>query len=137
VVSEEEARRKPCFDMANSVPVVLADERTWFLPKPWLEIRPVFRSGKARSTYRVLTYGDDLDQMITTIGECVEEADIIASISSLGAYLLRVHYELSDTELEGLFQFRVGCQESLDWAKQVMDVATGQSGPKVLSGGGD
>jgi hypothetical protein len=137
VVPDEETLRKSCFDLSNSVPIVLADGQTWFLPKPWLEIRPVFRLGRAYSAGRVLTYGDDLDQRVKEIGQCTEESAIIAAIASLGAYLLSVTYELRDSDLEELFHFRVGDQGSLDWAKQVMDVATGQSGPKVFSGGGD
>ena len=43
---DEKSRRKESFDQRNSVPVVLADGQTWHLPKPWLELHPVFRDGK-------------------------------------------------------------------------------------------
>ena len=134
---KEEVRRRSCFDISSSAPVILADGQTWFLPKPWFEIRPIFQRGRSLSSYHVFTYGDELDRLIMEIGQCSEESTTIEAIASLGAYLIGINYELTDLELQSLFHFRLGDRVSFDWAKQVMDVATGQSGPKAFSGGGD
>ena len=61
---DEAAKRKPNFDERNAAPVVLADGQTWYVPKPWLEVRPVFRGGKAVRAYPVLTCGPELDALI-------------------------------------------------------------------------
>jgi hypothetical protein len=136
-VLDEKSHRKVSFDQRNSVPVVLADGQTWHLPKPWLEVHPVFRDGKADSSYSVLTYGPELDGLVKTIGECDDNAALLIGAASLGAYLLSQNYHLSDADLDQLFVFRIGDTLSRDWAMAVMQVATGQSGPKVSSGGVD
>ena len=56
-LDEKHAPPDASFDEANSAPVVLADGQTWYVPKPWLEVRPVFRGGKPSTAYRVLTCG--------------------------------------------------------------------------------
>ncbi len=132
---DEKSRRKESFDQPNSVPVVLADGQTWHLPKPWLDIHPVFRDGKAQSSYPILTYGPELDAMVKAMGECDDDSALLICAASLGAYLLSQNYHLSDNELDQLFVFRIGDSLSRDWAMAVMQIATGQSGPKVSSGG--
>ncbi len=132
---DEKTRRKETFDQRNSVPVVLADGQTWYLPKPWLEVHPVFQGGKAHSSYPVLTYGPELDSLVQALGDCDDNSTLLIGAATLGAYLLSENYQLSDVELDQLFVFRVGDPLSWDWAMTVIKVATGQSGPKVSSGG--
>ncbi len=131
----ERAKRRETFDECNSVPVILADGQPWSVPKPWLEIRASFGSGKAQSTYPVLTYGPELDALVKAIGECHDNAALLCGAASLGAYLVSQNYDLSDEDLDQLFAFRVGAPASWDWARAVMDIATGQSGPKRGCGG--
>ena len=132
---DEKSRRKETFDQQNSVPVVLADGQAWHLPKPWLEVHPVFRDGKVNSSYPVLTYGAELDALVKAMGECDDNSALLIGAVSLGAYLLSQNYHLSDADLDQLLVFRIGDSLSRDWAMAVMQVATGQSGPKVSSGG--
>jgi hypothetical protein len=131
----EKAKRRETFDERNSIPVMLADGQAWAIPKPWLEIRASFGNGKAQTTYPVLTYGPELDALVKAIGECQDNTALLCGAASLGAYLLSQNYDLSDEVLDRLFAFRVGHPESWDWARAVMDVATGRSGPKRGSGG--
>ncbi len=100
----------------------------------WRCIR-VFRDGKAHSSYPVLTYGPELDALVKAMGECDDNSALLIGAASLGAYLLSQNYHLSDADLDQLFVFRIGDSLSRDWAMAVMQVATGQSGPKVSSGG--
>jgi hypothetical protein len=134
-VLDEKSRRKESFDQRNCVPVVLADGQAWHLPKPWLEVHPIFREGKAHSSYPVLTYGPELDALVKAMGECDDNSALLIGAASLGAYLLSQNYNLSDADLDQLFVFRIGDSSSRDWAMAVLQVATGQSGPKVSSGG--
>jgi hypothetical protein len=132
---DEKTKRKPNFDERNATPVVLADGQTWHVPKPWLEIRPVFRGGKPVSTYRVLTCGAELDGLVEAIAAADDLDAQIIGIASLAAHLLRWHYELTDAELDKLLAFRCSDEKSLDWMRQIFAIATGRSGPKVSSAG--
>ena len=132
---DEKTKRRKTFDERNSVPVILADGQPWAFPKPWLEIRASFRDGKAQTTYTVLTYGPELDALVKAIRECQNNVALLCGAASLGAYLVSQNYDLSDEDLDRLFVFRVGDSASWDWARAIMDVATGRSGPKRGSGG--
>lgn len=115
--------------------MVLADGQSWYLPRPWLEVHAVFDAGAAVGESPRLTYGPELDALIEAIGDCEDNAALLCGAASLGSYLIRVHYELTDQDLDNLFAFRVGDPSSWGWVKTVMDVATGQSGPKRGRGG--
>ena len=134
---DEKAKRKPNFDERNAAPVVLADGQPWFVPKPWLEIRPVFRGGKAVSAYPVITCGPSLDALVDAVAEADDGMVQISFVASLAAHLLCWHYDLTDPELDQLLAFRVHDDASLNWTREVFAVATGQSGPKVCRAGGD
>jgi hypothetical protein len=131
----ERTKRRESFDERNAVPIRLADGQRWFFPKPWLEIRATFEACKARSTYPVVTNGPELDALIKAIGECRDDAALLCGVASLGAFLVSHNYDLSDEDLDCLFAFRIGDPASSEWAREVMDVATGRSGPKAGSGG--
>jgi hypothetical protein len=135
-MTEEQSRRLDCFDERHCAPVVLADGQTWFLPKPWLEIRPTFRGGRAESAYPVLTYGPELDALVEAIGNCEDITNTVSAVASLAAYLLQRHYRLTDPDLDRLLCLRVDDESSGDWIGRVIEVATGRSGPKVSSAGG-
>jgi hypothetical protein len=134
---DELSKRKPNFDERNSAPVILADDQAWFVPKPWLEIRPVFRGGRAVSAYPVLTCGAELDGLVEAMSECENLSGQVMAIASLAASLLSWHYDLTDAELDGLLAFRRADEQSLNWLREVCDIATGRSGPKVWCAGGD
>ena len=134
---DEQAKRKSNFDQRNSVPVILADGQTWFVPKPWLEIRPVFQNSKAVTAYPVLTYGEELDGLVEAIAACDSMLEQVSAVASLGAFLLQWHYELSEPDLDQLFVFRPSHEQSLTWMREVCAIATGQSGPKAFRAGGD
>jgi hypothetical protein len=135
-VLDERAKRRESFDERHSEPVTLADGQAWHLVKPWLEVHASFAGGKAQSAIPVLTYGPELEELVEAIGSCQDNAALLCGAASLGAYLLRWNYDLSDSDLDTLFAFRIGDPDSWDWAKAVMDVATGQSGPKRGAVGG-
>ena len=134
---DEKSKRKPNFDERNSAPVVFADGQRWFVPKPWLEIRPVFRNGKAVTAYPVLTHGAELDELVEAMADADDLNGQVVAIASLAAYLLCWHYDLSDAELDQLLAFRASDARSTDWLRDVFKIATGRSGPKVYCAGGD
>jgi hypothetical protein len=134
---DEFAKRKPNFDERNAAPVVLADGQKWHIPKPWLEVRPVFRNGRADHVYHVLTCGRELDELIEAMMHVEEQDQEICAVASLAAYLLRYHYDLGDDELDQLLAFRVADPASLEWVTQVFAIATGRSGPKRGRAGDD
>ena len=130
---DEPSKRKPNFDQRNSMSVVLADGQSWWIPKPWLEIRPVFRDGQAVTAYPVLTYNEALDELVQAIAVVEDIWEQVTAIASVAAWLLRWHYELTDHDLDQLLAFRRGDDVSLAWMQYVCNIATGQSGPKVSS----
>jgi len=135
-VLNETAKRKANFDEANSVRVVLADGQAWAVPKPWLEIRPVFRGGEVVSNYPVFTYGPGLEALLDAIARADGLSEQIAGVATLAACLLQWHYELSDLDLDQLLAFRRGDPASAHWTERVIETATGRSGPKVGRAGG-
>ena len=128
---DEASKRKPNFDACNSALVVLADGQAWHVPKPWLEIRPVFRRGKAVTAYPVLTSGEALDALVDAVAEADDRVTQISLIASLAAHLLTWHYDLDDYDLDQLLSYRLNDEASANWIREVFAVATGQSGPKV------
>ena len=134
---DETAKRKPNFDAANSVPVVLADGQAWAVPKPWLEIRPVFRDGRAASAWPAYSYGPDLDRLVERVAEAELFTNQVAAVATLAAELLRHQYELSDPDLDQLLAYRRDDPVSIEWTGQVIEIATGRSGPKAGCAGGD
>jgi hypothetical protein len=127
---DERARRKPEFDERNSVWITLADGGRWAFPKPWLEIHAV-------SSYPSLTYGPELDELVQAIGECRNNAALLLGAATLGAFLLRHNYEVADEELDRLFAVRRGDPSSWDWARAVVDVASGTGGSRSFRDGSD
>jgi hypothetical protein len=134
---DEKSRRKPNFDERNAAPVVFADGQTWYLPKPWLEIRPVFRDGRAAAAYPVPTCGTELDALIEAVAGADDRLAQVAAVATLAAELMSWHYDLSDADLDQLLAFRLANEASMNWIREVFAIATGQSGPKVYSAGGD
>ena len=132
---DETAKRKPNFDAANSVPVRLADGQDWQVPKPWLEVRPVFRGGRAERAYPVPTCGPELDALIDAVSESDEPAVWFSAIATLAARLLGYQYDLSDDDLDQLLRFRVSDPDSGQWLRDVMRIATGDTGPKAYRAG--
>jgi hypothetical protein len=121
----EKHRRRPEFDAESGVPVRLANGEEWVLPRPYLEIRPIFRGGAAVARSRFLTCGE-LDPLIETIGRAEDPAAQILAVMTLGALLLRRNYDLADADLERLFVYRVGDPASEAMIRGIMDVATGK-----------
>jgi hypothetical protein len=136
-MTDERAKRKPDFDERNAVWITLADGTRWAFPKPWLEVHTSFREGRAVSSYPVLTYGPELDELVAAIGECRDNAALLIGAASLGAFLLRHNYDLSDEQLDRLFAVRVGDPSSWDWAQAVIELATGTGGSRSFRGGSD
>ena len=134
---DEKSKRRENFDERNSAPVVLADGQAWHVPKPWLEIRPVFREGRAVAAYPVLTCGPELDELVEAMADCEDLPSQVMAIASAAAWLLKWHYDLKDSELDTLLAFRKADESSLAWMRAVVDIAMGASGPKVWCAGGD
>lgn len=124
----ERFRRRADFDPDDglSTPVRLADGNEWSLPRPWLELVPVFRGGKAVDRARVLTCGDELDELVRAIAEGEPGVPQVLAVLTLGATLLLRNYDLDDAELARLFTFRPGEPESEAMLRSIIDVATGR-----------
>lgn len=132
---DERVRRKPGFDEPDSAWIVLADGGRWAFPRPWLEVHASFRGGRAVATYSVLTYGPELDELISAIATCRDNAALMVAAASLGALLLRHQYDLSDDDLDRLFAVRVDDPSSWGWVQAVIDVATGAGGSRSFRDG--
>lgn len=132
---DERTRRKPGFDERDTAWIELADGGRWALPKPWLEVHASFRDGRVASSRPILTYGHELDELVHAIGECRDDAALLIASASLGACLLGHHYDLSDDDLDRLFAVRVGDPDSWEWARSVIQVATGASGCRSFRDG--
>lgn len=131
---DELSRRKEGFDLAHSAPVTLSDGQTWYVPKPWVALTPVFSDGKAISTWGGLTCGPDLDLLVSAVGSLQGEESLLATMT-LGAFLVQRNYDVSDAEMSDLFVWRSGDPESEAMIRQIIDVATGRNGPKASGAG--
>jgi hypothetical protein len=133
-VIDERSRRKDNFDEHNSVPLVLADGQAWYFPKPWLEIRPMFRGGKPTTAYRMFASTPEIDALIDLVADVATIEEEVVAVATIAALMLQHQYELDDGDLDQLLAYRVGDEASKAWFGQVMHVATGLSGPKVVRG---
>jgi hypothetical protein len=133
---DEQAKRRPECDPAHSVPITLADGQAWLFPKPWLQIHASFAGGRAAGHYPVVTSGPELDELVDAIGRCDDNLALLCGAATLGAHLLSRQYDLTDRELDQLFCYRLFDPSSWDWARAVIALATGQSGPRSFRAGG-
>lgn len=125
----ERLRRRVDFDpdAGYSTPVRLADGDAWHLARPWLEIVPRFRAGRAVGRDDFLTCGADFDALIGAVADGLDGADFILAVMTIGATLLSRNYDLANDELGRLFTFRPGDPDSSRMLEDVMAVATGRS----------
>jgi hypothetical protein len=136
-VLDELSRRKPNFDERNSAPITFVDNQVFYVPKPWLDVRPSFAAGMATTCYTCYTNGPLIDGLLDLAADADDPFERVAAAASIAAIMLQHHYELDDAELDRLLAFRIGDEASADWGTQVISVATGRSGPKVGRGIGD
>jgi hypothetical protein len=132
---DEKSSRKPCFDEVNSVWVDFANDNRFAVPLPWLQVRPTFREGKPVDAYRVFTYSEAIDGLIDAIGEAETADHVICGIASLGAYLLGQQYDLTDAELDNILAYNSTEPSTMEWTRQLIAIARGRSGPKVVADG--
>jgi hypothetical protein len=95
----------------------------------------VFRGSKAVRAYPVLTCGPELDGLVEAMADCEDLDSQVVAVASLAAHLVCWHYDLTDTELDGLLCFRAADETSLNWLREVVSIATGHSGPKAFRAG--
>src|ERR1019366_2671183 len=117
---DEKSLRKPAFDEATSAPISLADGQDWLLPKPWLEVRPIFRGGRSVDTLPVMTCGPEFDGLKQAVQDAEGDA-VIAAGATLAAHMLLTNYALNDDQLSSLLAFRDGST----WIRDVMGLASG------------
>ncbi len=129
---DEKSLRRSTFDANNSAPIELADGQTWLLPKPWLEVRPTFRGGRAVDSVPTLTCGPEFDALKDAVHEA-EGDGIIETAATLAAHMLLLNYDLADEQLATLLRFRDGAV----WLREMMRIANGATGPKASSAGSD
>lgn len=129
----EQYRRKADLDLEICTPIILADGQEWYFPRPWLEIVPIFRDGKAVDRSKLLTCGPELDLLLESIAEEEDPAREILAVMTLGGFLLLRNYDLTDDELSQLFIYRPRDPASQDMLRSIIEVATGGGGMKGLS----
>lgn len=130
----EQYRRLPDWEEDNGTWVKLADDQSWSLARPWLEIVPHFKDGKAVDRSKLLTCGPELDLLLESIANEEDPAREILSVMSLGAFLLLRRYSVTDEELERLFVYRPRDPASHNMVRSILDVATGGAGLRGLTG---
>ena len=79
--------------------------------------------------------GAELDLLLEAIGASDDVTFNISAIATLGAELLRWHYDLGDDDLDELLVFRPADPASFDSGPTVVEIATGRCGPKSGDGG--
>ena len=126
---DEKSLRRPTFDEANSAPVVLADGQTWFLPKPFLRLRPRVQNGRV-SGYGPLTTADANGTGCGRRSRIPRKARRFRR-SRLSNYMILRSYDLNDDQLGDLFAW----DTQQTWASEFLTIANGRTGPKAGSGG--
>lgn len=132
---DETARRRPDFDAHHATWITLADGTPWAFPKPWLEIHATFQGGRAVGSRPMLTYGPELEELIEAIEGCRDNEALLVGAATLGAYLIRRNYDLDDRDLDRLFAVRAKDPSSWQWARELIDVATGTAGSRSFRDG--
>ncbi|WP_165072123.1 hypothetical protein [Paludisphaera rhizosphaerae] len=124
----EARRRRDGFDPADgsSVPVRLADGWEWYIPRPMMEIVPIFEGGKAVDSARGITCGPEIDVLLEAIAAETNHVRQVLAVLTLGAFLLQRNYDLSDDELRRLLVFRPGDEASESMLRGIVEVATGK-----------
>lgn len=104
---DEKTRRRAEF--VEGYPVTLADGQLWNVPRPKLRFTPKFVDGKVELAGGP-TLGSDFDGDLEIIFGTVDVpgAEFLRVKFSLAVRLLRVNYELSDSELAGLIVLEPG-----------------------------
>ena len=133
MLDEKEKRRE---EFVEGYPIVLADGQAWHFPRPVVEIRPRFQNGRVIASEGITTYGAEMDELRRQAHEAENDADVIQSIFTLGAFLLLKNYWLTDADLESLLIYTMNSEASLEMVNGIIAVSTGQA-PKVSSGGSD
>jgi hypothetical protein len=128
----EFARRKVDLDLEICTSITLADGQDWYFPRPWLEIVPHFKDGKAVDQSKLLTCGPELDLLLESIAEEEDPAKEILAVMTLGGFLLLRNYDLTDEELGQLFVYRPRDPASQDMIRSIIEVATGGGGLRGL-----
>lgn len=135
---DETTRRLPEWS-EHSVWITLADGNQYAFPKPWLEIRGHFSAGKPTGLSARTTFGPELDEGVELIHQAESNHDLIIATLTLGAFLLRLQYDLSDEELQDLLAFRFAdenlTEQSLDMVREIAAVAMGTGGSQDFRGG--
>ncbi len=126
---DELAKRKPELVERDSVRVVFGDGQAWAIPKPWLEIRPIFKNRVARGSYRALAYGPPIDDLVEVIKDLGGDVYATAvAVATAAAALLRRNYDLTDAELDQLLNYRPDDVSTFQWVGHVVEIAAGMHG---------
>ena len=94
----------------------------------------MFRGGRAERAYPVPTCGPSWTRS-DAVSESDEPAVWFSAIATLAARLLGYQYDLSDDDLDQLLRFRVSDPDSGQWLRDVMRIATGDTGPNAYRAG--
>src|SRR3954454_25320840 len=121
----EQYRRKVDLDLEICAPIKLADGQEWYFPRPWLEIVPIFRDGKAVDRSKLLTCGPELDLLLESIAEEEDPAREILAVITLGGFLLLRNYDLTDEELEEPSIYRPPYPASQNMIASIIEVGSG------------
>lgn len=134
---DEGALRRPGFDPAASAAVRLPHGGTWYLPKPVLFLRPVFKGGRRTDEARLASDDPELDRLKAEVSAAAQDdaKDVGAAVTDLVAYMLLENYDLSDDQLGEIFEDRIeGGAIDLSWMNEAMAVAHARA-PKTSPGG--
>lgn len=123
----EAQKRKSMFDLTSSVPVKFSDGQTWYLPRPALKLRPIFKDRKVIDTKTVCA-DPELLPLRDAVAGATDDMAIFNAMVDLALHLLKQNYELADDELDDLFTFELGQADNAEsWISGVMDVAHGRT----------
>jgi hypothetical protein len=136
---DEKTLRRAGFDEANSHPVTMPGGATFYLPKPMIRIRPVFRDGKRVDEARLCTDDPEFDRLkeAVTAATSDEEADFGGAVTDLAAWMLLKNYGLTDEQLGEAFEVGVeGEIANQAWMTEVMAIAHGRGTRSFPDGSG-
>jgi hypothetical protein len=132
-VLDEVSLRRPEFDQANSAAVMFPGGMAFFLPKPAVRLRPVFRDGKRINETRLVTDDPEFDRLKEAVTAATDDddADFGGAVINLAVYLLLKNYNIDDEQLGKAFEINMdGTSAGPTWMAEVMSIAYGR-GPKA------
>lgn len=128
---DEAARRRPGIDAAGSVPVRLADGNEWLVPRPRIDLVPVFKDGILADVGRRYSFGEAFYRKQAALADAAggPAGPYLLAAFDLAIDLLGRNYDLDESDYQALIPYRDSDPASVAMWRAIVAVASGDGPP--------